>query len=170
MWDSYAAKGYAASYTLDDFLLLDQDRTKLIEHTATTLSLFEALGFLVNYPKSVLEPTQKLIFLGFIIDSIMKELSLPQEKMDIIIKKARGILELQKVSARSLTQLIGKMSAALLAVQPAPLHYRSLQNLNHIALRRKGYDSQIWLSSAAHKDLEWWIHNSGTAEQSRHWI
>ena len=39
-----------------------------MEHTATTLSLLEALGFLVNYPKSVLEPTQELIFLGFIIE------------------------------------------------------------------------------------------------------
>ena len=51
------------------------------------------------------------------------------------------------------------MSAALLAIQPAPLHYRSLQNLKHIALRKKGHDGQIGLSQAARKDLEWWIHN-----------
>ena len=153
------SKGIRCVIYLDDILLLDQDRAKLIEHTATTLLLLEALGFLVNYPKSVLEPTQKLIYLGFIIDSITKELSLPQEKMDIIVKEAKDILELQKVSARSLAQLIGKMSAALLAIQPAPLHYRSLQNLKHIALRKKGYDGQICLSSAARKDLEWWIHN-----------
>ena len=114
------SKGIRCVIYLDDILLLDPDKTKVI---ATTLVLLKALGFLVNYLKSVLEPTQKLIFLGFIIDSIMKELSLPQEKMDIIDKVARDILELQKVSARSLAQLIGKMSAALLAIQPAPLRY-----------------------------------------------
>ena len=61
------SKGICCVIYLDNILLLDQDRTKLIEHTATTLSLLEALRFLVNYPKSELDPTQKLIFLGFII-------------------------------------------------------------------------------------------------------
>ena len=79
--------------------------------------------------------------------------------MEVIVKEAKAILELQRISARSLAQLIGKMSAALLAIQPAPLHYRSLQNLKHIALRKKGYDGQIGLSLSARKDLEWWIHN-----------
>ena len=57
------------------------------------------MGFLVNYPKSELDPTQKLIFLGFIINSITKELSLPQEKMEVIVKEAKAILELQRISA-----------------------------------------------------------------------
>ena len=35
----------------------------------------------------------------------------------------------------------------------------SLPKLKHTALRKKGYDCQICLSSAARKDLEWWIHN-----------
>lgn len=108
---------------LDNILFLDQDKTKLMEHTqGTTLSLLEALGFLVNYPKSVLEPTctQKLIFLSFIINSVKNELSLPQKKMDIIVKEAKAILKVQQISARSLAQLIGKMSTALLAIQPAP--------------------------------------------------
>lgn len=153
------SKGIRCVIYLDDILLLEQDKSRLIEHTATTVLLLEALGFLVNYPKSALEPAQKLIFLGFTIDSVMKELSLPQEKMEVIVKEAKSILELQKISARSLAQLIGKMSAALLAIQPAPLHYRSLQNLKHIALKKKGYDGKIRLSLSARKDLEWWVHN-----------
>ena len=51
------------------------------------------------------------------------------------------------------------MLVALLAIHPAPLHYRSLQNLKHIALRKKEYDGQIGLSLSARKDLERWIHN-----------
>ena len=96
------SKGIRCVIYLDDILLLEQDKTRLIEHTATTVSLLEALGFLMNYPKSALEPAQKLIFLGFTIDSVMKELSLPQEKMEVIVKEAKAILELQKISARSL--------------------------------------------------------------------
>lgn len=111
------------------------------------------MGFLVNYPKSVLEPTQKLIFIGFIINSIRKELSLPQEKNGGNSKEAKAISELQQISAHALAQLIGKMSVALLAVQPALLHYRSLQNLKLIALRKKGYNNYPWQLPKI------WIHN-----------
>ena len=124
------SKGIRCVIYLDDLLLLDQDRDKLKEHTATVLTLLEALGFLVNYPKSVLEPTQILVFLGFIINSVRKELSLPPEK---VVKEVKSTLEHQMVSARSLAQLVGRMSEALLAIHPAPLHYRDLQlSLIHI--------------------------------------
>ena len=71
------------------------------------------------------------------------------------VKEAKVILELQRISARSLAQLIGKMSAALLAIQPL----FTTEACKHIALRKKGYDGQIGLSLSARKDLEWWIHN-----------
>ena len=58
------SKGIRCVIYLDNLLLLDQDRDKLKEHTATVLTLLEALGFLVNYPKSVLEPTQILVFVN----------------------------------------------------------------------------------------------------------
>ena len=54
---------------IDDLLLLHQDKEKLREFSATVLVLLESLGFLINYPKSVLEPTQNLVFLGFTINS-----------------------------------------------------------------------------------------------------
>ena len=56
------------------------------------------------------------------INSLTGELSLPKDKV---------------------VQLIGKMSAAILAVYPAPLHYRSLQALEHKALAATGYDGTI---------------------------
>jgi hypothetical protein len=147
------SKGVRCIIYLDD-ILLEQDKTRLVEHTATIVLLLEALGFLVNYPKSVLEPAQKLHNLPGLHNRFSDERA-EQEKMEVIIKEAKAILELQKISARSLAQLIGKMSAALLAIQPAPLHYRSLQNLKHIALKKKGYNGKIGLSPSARKDLEW---------------
>ena len=43
------------------------------------------------------------------------------------------------------------VSGITMAIQLAPFHYRSLQNLKHIALWKKGYDSQIGLSLSARK-------------------
>ena len=45
-----AAKAYDVIY-LDNILLLDQDRIKLIEHTEITLLLLECLGFPSELPQ-----------------------------------------------------------------------------------------------------------------------
>ena len=152
-------KGVRCVIYIDDILLMHQDKDKLAEITASAVRLLESLGFLVNYIKSVLTPIQRLIFLGFMIDSIKRELRLPTEKLSKLVKEVRKTLNLRSVSARYLAKLIGKMSATIQAVRPAPLNYRSIQQLKHAALRRGGYDGQIGLNQESHRDLEWWASN-----------
>ena len=142
------SKGIRCVIYLDDILLLDQDKAKLMEHTATTLSLLEALGFLVNYPKSVLELSQKPIFLGFVIDSVKKELNLPQEKIEVIFKEAKAIVKLQQISGPANWEDVGSPSGN--STCPTPLSEAH-------SFEEEGF--RIGLSQAARKDLEWWIHN-----------
>ena len=52
------------------------------------MKLLQNLGFLVNINKSVLTPTQRIIFLGFLIDSVNMTISLPEEK--IISNNSKG--------------------------------------------------------------------------------
>ena len=105
-----------------DNILLDQDRANLMEHTAMTLSLLEVLGFLVNYPKSVLDPIQKLIFLGFIINLITKELSLGSDS-----QRGQGYSGApEDLSLISRPANREDVSSITMAIQLAPLHYRSL--------------------------------------------
>ena len=54
---------------LDDLLLAASSITQLLQDLSTVLQLFTALGFLINYPKSIMNPTQKLEFLGFMVDT-----------------------------------------------------------------------------------------------------
>ena len=98
--------------------------TKLLkQHTLATLDLFEALGHLVNYPKSQLTPTQTTTFLGFIVNCKTWELSLPISKVKTIQKEAQHLLTQALITPRQLAQFNGKLSAAIPAVHPAPLHY-----------------------------------------------
>jgi len=97
-------------------------------------------------------------YLGFVIDSIKKELRLPK-KLDQIRLDARQMLKESMVSARELAQLIRRMSAAILAIYPASLHYRSLQVLKHKALAAAGYDGKITVSPEAKEDPLWWANN-----------
>lgn len=153
------ARGVRCVIYLDDILIMNTSAQKIREQTTLTVTLLEGLGFQVNQAKSQLEPLQVLEFLGFVIDSIKRELSLPKEKVNQIKKEALKLLNQDRVSARTLARLLGKMSAAILAVYPAPLHYRSLQNLKHRAMRAAGYDGSLRISSEARQDLLWWSEN-----------
>ena len=96
---------------------------------------------------------------GSFISSMHKELQLPKAKVDQIKSEAGQVLNQGEASARQLAQLIGKLSAAILAVYPAPLHYRSLQALKHKALASMGYKGAIKLLPKAEEDLRWWVNN-----------
>ena len=138
-------------------------RRKARDRCATATSLLEGLGFLVNHSKSQVQPVQGLTFLGLVVDSKKKTLSLPSHKVSEINKQVQSLLKHPTVSARKLAQVIGKLSATILAVQPAPLHYRGLQYLKHQALRvSRNYDQQIRISPEAKQDQSWWIHNINT--------
>ena len=56
----------------------------LWEDMATARYLLENLGFVINLEKSVFVPTQKLGFLGFVINTIDMILVLPDDKVDQI--------------------------------------------------------------------------------------
>ena len=79
-----------------------------------------------------------------------KELSIPAKKLKKTVVETKTMLKCHTVSARSLAELIRRVTAAILAVHPAPLQYRVLQHHKHLALRRKDYNGQVALSLGAH--------------------
>ena len=93
---------------IDDILLMHQIKQNLRGQMALALGLLEALGFLVKYPKSQLEPSQVIDYLGFVIDSIKKELRLPKEKLNQIrvdvtqmLKQSKGACSIDWEDASS---------------------------------------------------------------------
>ena len=55
---------------LDDMLIMARSVQELIFHRDTVIYLLQNLGFVLNLKKSVLEPSQKMEFLGMVIDSM----------------------------------------------------------------------------------------------------
>ena len=144
---------------LDDMLVLEQTREQLVKWRGIILDLLENLGFLINYAKSELEPSQIMRFLGFVVNTITMQLLLPKEKVAQTVKEAQTLLRTNKATARQLAHLIGLFTSTLPAILPAPLHYRGLQDLKHAILRRSGFDMSLLLTAEAREDLEWWIRN-----------
>ena len=77
-------RGISLIIYLDDLLIAAGTYIDCLNHTKQVISLLESLGFRTNYEKSMIIPTQKLEFLGFIIDSTSMSLALPVGKIQSI--------------------------------------------------------------------------------------
>ena len=60
---------------IDDILVMAQSRSLAYHHLHLVVDLLELLGFIINYQKSILTPTQELIFLGLVVNSVDMSLS-----------------------------------------------------------------------------------------------
>ena len=105
---------------LDDMLLMAQ-WDELEGQLGKITLLLEGLGFVVNREKSHLHPTQSIRFLGFLVNSQEMSIKLTEEKVAQIATACRRVREAGSLSVRQLARLIGKMTATIPAVYPAPL-------------------------------------------------
>ena len=165
--------GLAPDNLPGDILFMHSNRDQLEEMAPLIVSLFEALGLMVNRPKSLLTPTQSIEFLGFLINSHIQKLFLPLEKSRKILQEAAKLLRQQTLTARELAMFIGKVTATSRALWQAPLHYRALQRaLNSVIAGNDSqelsdrYKIQVLMNDEMKKDLQWWttldLWNVGT--------
>ena len=80
---------------LDDILIMASSVELVKQHKQITIRLLESLGFLINYDKSMLIPTQKIQFLGLLIDSTQMLFILPETKTTSIRKACQQLVNEQ---------------------------------------------------------------------------
>ena len=119
--------GFRIVIYLDDMLLMNQDPLRLLREGKSLIVLLRALGWVVNTNKSDLVPKQIQEFLGFKINTENMIMSLPMTKVHKIKTLCASTISQRKVTVRVLAKLIGTLTSTILAVLPAPLHYRHLQ-------------------------------------------
>ena len=66
---------------LDDLLILNQNKVQLAKDAHSLIFLLQNLGLVINWGKSVLEPTQELEYLGMLINSNTMELKSSPDKV-----------------------------------------------------------------------------------------
>ena len=144
---------------IDDILILAESKELVWEHVIGLIYLLENLGFVINQPKSILEPTQSVEYLGFSVNSVQQDLSLPAGKVKKIRAETWHLLEGNQTTARRLSQLLGRLQAATRAVPLAPLFYRKLQRAlqRTLELSDQDYSAQLILSSGEQEELQWWL-------------
>jgi len=115
---------------LDDWLLAAGSRELLLTQLDFLLRTVQSLGFLVNWEKSQLIPTQRPTFLGALI-SIPEGLARPSsERVDTITRAARRLRRRRRVPARTWLQFLGYLASLVdvlpdcrLLMRPVQLHF-----------------------------------------------
>ena len=120
---------------LDNMLIMPQSRDIALQHASTAQDLFQGLGFMINYLKSVFVPSTKMEFLGFVVDSLTLSLALPRNKIRNVRKECQALLNLPLVRVRQLAKLLGHLTSTIQAVFPGPLYFHHLQNEKNSGLK-----------------------------------
>ena len=144
---------------IDDILCFHgPDRRKALEERQFVYELLCRLGLTINIVKSNSNPTTRLEYLGYIIDSVRMKLFAPRRKIRDVVKLARKLRRDVLSPWRLLATFLGKVSSLSHAILPWRLWTRGLVIDKNDVLRSTGsYDALVSLSSPALKNLDLWI-------------
>jgi hypothetical protein len=154
--------GIHISFYMDDTLLRAPSFLKAKADTALVGNLFQEAGFLLHGDKSVQEPTQRIKYLGFIIDSVEMILSLPDDKVARLrtaVKKAiRELNKQRQLTVRIAAKTIGFIVSSIPATTYGKAHYRELEfaKTNQLIAAQENFDAPFRWPEDCRDDLEWW--------------
>ena len=140
-------QGHESSGYIDDSYLQGDDFADAVSNVKATMHTFDSPGLITRPEKSVLIPTQRLTYLGFILDSVEMNVYLTQDKTDRLIKLCSEIISITEPTIQTVASLVGMMTASFPAVMFGPLHYCNIDMDKNDALKHsKGnFDSRMTL-------------------------
>ena len=146
---------------IDDTLLVANTKEQANIAVENTVHILSDLGFIIHPEKSVFEPTQKLEFLGFVIDTKLMQVRLTDERIIDIKQSCNSLLSKGPHKIRSVASTVGKLVASFSGSQFGPLYYRQIEKEKTEALRKHcgNFDKFMSLSIMANRELKWWLAN-----------
>ena len=137
---------------LDDFFICEHTLKKCARALKTLIQLLRKLGFAINWNK-VVDPTQKIIFLGIEIDSNTMELRLSDKKLVSIKQELAAFAGLKRASKKQLQSLVGKLNWAASVVHGGRVFLRRLINVI-CSLKHDSHRARLRADVMA--DVYWW--------------
>ncbi|KAJ8945284.1 hypothetical protein NQ317_001091 [Molorchus minor] len=151
-------KGVHCVAYLDDFLILGSTPEEGEANVTLVIHLLESLGFLINREKSMITPSQRCKFLGFVFDSMEMTLELTIEKRQKILCLIKQIKTTKFCKIRTFSQFIGLLISACPAIKYGKLYTKSLERAKFLSLRNcnQNYNKTMTIPSYIREDLDWW--------------
>ena len=117
---------YASVIYIDDSYLQGDTYAHCLENIHATGNLLVSLGFSINQDKSVLQPAQRIVFLGFVLDSLHMSICLSDKRKGVLLDICKKLNSGASHKIRAVASAVGCLIAALSGVKYGGLFYRSL--------------------------------------------
>ncbi|KAJ1204852.1 hypothetical protein NDU88_000290 [Pleurodeles waltl] len=159
-------KGIAVFPYLDDWLIKAKSPELVSHHLQSTTQLLFDLGFSVNEPKSHLEPSQRLLFIGAVLDTTLGRAFPPPQRIQDIQDLVPMFQNGAVVPVLKVLRLLGLFASCILLVTHARWHMRALQwCLRRQWSQHKGdLEGTVKISRDAAVDLRWWIASNNLSQ------
>ena len=158
-------QGHISVAYIDDSWLTADTLSQCTRNVIDTTSLLDKVGFVINPEKSVLLPTQIITFLGFVLNSVLMQVSLTPERALKLKDACENLLAAASPSIRDVAQVLGLMTSSFPGVMYGPLHHKFLEmdKTRALQLHKGNFDKNMNLSQEAITDLKWWVTALPTA-------
>ena len=120
-------QGVRLANYIDDWLVSAASCSEAARHTNLVLEHLMALGFNVNFGKSMLTPSQQISFIGISLDSAIMSARLSPERVDRFLTCLHSFQLNQVVKYRDCMRLAGLMASAVQLLRLGRFHMRPFQ-------------------------------------------
>ena len=158
-WSSIRLRRY-----LDDWLIQAASREQVLLALDTVLQLCHSLGIVVNWEKSQLVPTQRMVYLGVLLDSLSFRASPAQKRVEKLLSIGNVFLSCEEQPVSSWPELLGVLSSMIQLVPGGRLRMRSLQWVLRRAWDHCDQSVLVSWTPEIRLDLEWWLTRSRLEE------
>lgn len=156
-------QGIRLAVYLDDWLIVDQQKSVLVKNRDTTITLLTSLGFIINTEKSDLMPTQTITYIGGLF---RLDLGLVYPTPERIKNLKITIIQLMKgqISARHYLKVLGLIASCLELIPNSRLFMRPIQMhlLQVWRPSKMSLEYQIPCTQELKAHLAWWLCQANT--------
>jgi len=145
---------------LDDFFVCGTTFERCLEAYNYLIHLLRSLGFQINWQK-ICDPSQRITFLGIVIDSSNNILTLNREKVESLCTYLENFPA--KTKRRQMESLAGKLSWAANVVPWGRAFIRPIFTM----LSNLSGKSCVQVTPDIRRDLRWWSHCLRNGTNSR---
>ena len=115
-------KGISLFIYLDDVAIISSSLERSSQEAAVVVQILESLGLIISKQKSVVISSQKIVFLGYVIDSVAMTVSLPVKKLYKLKEQLLSLWEKPQCSIPELAHAIGLIVSSFCDIKAARLY------------------------------------------------
>ena len=145
---------------LDGWLIQASSREQVLLALDTVLQLCLSLGIVVNWEKSQLIPTQRMVYLGVLLDSISFRASPALKRVAKLLSIGDAFLSCEQQPVSSWLELLGVLSSMIQLVPGGRLRMRSLQFVLRHSWDQVDQSTLVHWTQEIRFDLEWWLNRN----------